>query len=411
MKVLILSPRTPCAKGKADSMNVYYLIQYLHEKGHRIHLITCTPQISYEWDNMNELEIYCESIDLIPLSKIASNLKVVRHIFDEKPLQVHYYYYKSFEEQVHKVIDRFKPDCIYAHLIRMAEYLKNVDTPKLLGMLNGQSLNYGRLVEHDKNVFRRFMYFIEYRKVKKYEPYIAKQFDKVTLISKYDQLAIDPDNELDNVHLCPCGIDFDYYSTDLGLDKKPFLMVMNGDFGTPTNIHAAAYFMDEIYPLVKAKVKQCSMVFAGRDSDTNLKAFANEHVTLTGRVDDIRPYLQSADIAVNPIKIAAGQQNKTLVSMAAGLPVVSTSIANEGIQAKDNKEILLADTPQQFADKIVQLMSDTTQKKRIINGGFQFVKNNWNLHIHHEKLERILISICKRQRKSPPTPRIRVAVK
>jgi len=373
MKILILSPRTPCEKGKADSMTVYYLIQFLHKKGHQIHLITFAPQTAYEADNLKELDEYCDVVDVIPLNHLAAKWRVASRILNPKPMQVNYYASQKMQRKVEQVLADFEPDCVYAHLIRMAEYVRQIEPPKMLAMQIAQTLNYARLVKYDTNVFRRLMYATEYKKIKHYEAQIAHQFDRVLLISKFDKAAIDPDNQLNNVEFCPHGIDVDYYGEPLGLDKKPYSIVMNGDFGTPTNIQAATYFLKEIFPLIQSKIEACQVTFAGRDSDKNLQQFIGGNIRLTGRVEDIRPYLQEAQVAINPVKIAAGMQNKTLVSMAAALPVISTSIANEGIQAMPNEEILIADTPQEFAEAVLRLFVDADLHKKIAKGGYQFV--------------------------------------
>lgn len=386
----------PCAKGKADSMNVYYLIRYLCAKGHQVHLVTYSPQEIYELDNLEEMYGICKSVNIVKLSKQMSYRKVLFGLLDCRPLQVNYYYYEKFEAKVKAVVAKIQPDCIYAHLIRTAEFLKDIRIPKLLAMINGQSLNYKRLIAHDKNIFRLFLYSLEYWKVRNYEPNIARKFDKVTLISNYDKQAIDPDNQLNNIVFCPNGIDVDYYAESLGVEKKDYTVVINGDFGTPTNILAATYFVKEIFPLIQAKIKNSQVVFVGRDSDKNLRQFAAENVTLTGRVEDIRPYVQGAQVAINPVKIAAGMQNKTLVSMASGLPVVSTSIANEGIQAVPDEEILIADTPQEFSDAVLRLFTDADLHKKIAKGGYQFVREKWNLEVHHARLEGALKSIIKK---------------
>jgi len=393
MKILMLSPRTPCEKGKADSMTVYYLIQYLHKKGHQIYLITFAPQTEYEGDNLKELNTYCETVEMIPLNHLAAKWRVASRILNPRPMQVNYYSSQKMRRRVKQVLADFKPDCVYAHLIRTAEFIKNKNLPVFLCMQNSQTLNYGRLVQNDKNIFRKIMYLIEYHKVKKYEPLIASQFQKTSLISKYDKQSIDPGNRMKNISLYASGIDFDYYSRPFMVEKKPYSMVMNGDFGTPTNICAAIYFLNEIYPLIKAKIPECTVIFVGRDSDKNLKKYAGKDILLTGRVEDIRPYLHAAEIAINPVTVAAGQQNKTLVSMAARLPVVSTIIANEGIQAINKKQILIATNPQQFADKTIELFLNDNLRAQIAVGGYYFVKNQWNLETRYAKIEAGLLSI------------------
>ena len=111
---------------------------------------------------------------------------------------------------------------------------------------------------------------------------------------------------------------------------------MNGDFGVPTNIDGALHFYKDIFPMVRAAIPDAKLWLVGRNPHPSIEKLAQDKsVIVTGRVADIRPYLQQADVGIAPMRVAAGLQNKILVSLASRLPLVSTQIANEGIGAPD----------------------------------------------------------------------------
>ncbi|MEL7221278.1 MAG: glycosyltransferase, partial [Bacteroidota bacterium] len=166
----------------------------------------------------------------------------------------------------------------------------------------------------------------------------------------------------------------------------------NGDFGVPTNIDGAQYFYREIFPQVKAQIPEAELWLVGRNPHPSIQRLADNDpvVTVTGRVPDIRPYLQQATVGVAPMRVAAGLQNKILVSLASQLPMVVTPISNEGICAPLETVLLEANTPTDFAKKVIHLLEAPQQRQQLGQNALTFMQKRWTWDFHFEKLEIML---------------------
>ncbi len=113
-------------------------------------------------------------------------------------------------------------------------------------------------------------------------------------------------------------------------------------------------------------------------------------VAVTGRVPDMRPYLERAAVGIDPLRIGAGLQNKVLEGLSMGLPMVITSTANEGIGAVPGEEVLVADDPPAFADEVVRVLTDGGLARDLGARGRAFIVGRWSWEAHFEDLERAL---------------------
>jgi glycosyltransferase involved in cell wall biosynthesis len=156
------------------------------------------------------------------------------------------------------------------------------------------------------------------------------------------------------------------------------------------NIDGVKYFHQEIFPLIKAQLPSVKFVIAGMHPSSAIKRLADEHTTVTGYVPDIRSSVAQAAVAVVPLRIAKGLQNKILEAMAMEVPVVATSVANGGINARDRQEILLADNPADFAQATVALLTDTDLRTRIVTQAKQMLQRNFDWERNLQKLDAVL---------------------
>jgi len=392
MKILIVSSRFPYPLGKADSRTVYHMIEYLSQR-HELYLITFFEQDSShnELKFLEDIGEKCQRVELVPFSKWKSTLKAAAGLFSKTPLQTHYFYYRTMQKKVNDLIEKYSPDLLYAHLIRTGEYIKDyADSPKVLAMQVSQTLNYDRMIRYAKSLKTKLIYSIEYNKIKKYEPEITRFFSKCLLISKYDKEAIEGSDGVNNIFFNPHGIDVNYYVPDRTIEKERNSIIFNGVMETPTNIDAISYFYEDIYPLIKKEVPDVKLYIVGMNPTKKIISYSNDPtVTVTGFVDDIRPYLNRAQVGISPLRIGAGLQNKVLVSMSMGLPVVCTAVANEGIGAEQGRSIIIADTARGFADWIVRLFKDSELRNSIGENARRFVQDYWTWEYHFKNLENL----------------------
>ena len=145
------------------------------------------------------------------------------------------------------------------------------------------------------------------------------------------------------------------------------------------SIEALTWFFETIDPILQQKLPNYSIELVGKGApDAFLKYLQKfPHVISKGFVKDLKDVYRDAKVCIAPMVFVAGQQNKVLEAMMAGVPVVATSFANGGIKAEDNKEILIADTPEAFSEKILRLFNQPEVAKSIANHAQQFVLNNY----------------------------------
>jgi len=148
-------------------------------------------------------------------------------------------------------------------------------------------------------------------------------------------------------------------------------------------------------PLIKIKNPDIEFWAVGRDPDKKLLEIANQNpaVHITGEVDDIRQYIEDAYIYIVPLRIGGGVRLKITEAMAMAKPVVSTSIGSEGLNVKDKSNILIADTPEDFADCVNRLLSDENECIRLGNSARTLMENEYDWEVVVEKLERSYLNL------------------
>lgn len=406
MHIFLLSPRLPRKYGKADSFTIYHFLRFLHDRGHKVCLVSFWEPGEETRDDIDDLRRLCSRVEVLPLNTRRAKLRTALGLFRSWPLQVSYYYQKAMQALVDRVIREEGPDLIYAQYFRSAEYVKGSSLPKLLSLQPSQILNLRRMKARTTQLRYKLLYSLEYEKVKRYEPEVVSHFDRSFVISEHDRRAIDPEGRLSNLECRPHGIEVDFFQPSGHVQKEEDTVVFVADMEVPTNIDAMIYYRAEILPLLYAAKPLLKTLILGRKPPAYIRRWPEEdpNFEVTGFVEDIRPYLEKAQVSIDPLRIGAGMQNKILTSMCMALPVVSTSLANEGIGAVDGKQIVLADTPRAFADGVLALLEAPAYRTFIGQNGRRFVEAGWTWEYHFEKVEAVMASLVEKGGIAVPMP-------
>ncbi len=155
------------------------------------------------------------------------------------------------------------------------------------------------------------------------------------------------------------------------------------------NIDAALYFVENIWPLIHARRPELRLVIVGAHPAKPILALREQGITVTGTVDDVRPYYHSALTSVVPLRVGGGTRLKVLEAMAAGTPVVSTTLGAEGLAVTDGKDILLADAPQAIADAVVSLQAGNPDWQQLAANARRVVQSKYDWSVVGEILWRL----------------------
>lgn len=395
MRLLVLAPRFPYPLDKGDRITVFNLLKYFSER-HRVALVSFLEP-GQRPEDRRHVESWVEAVYTVSLRGWEAYGNCLRGVLSGRPLQTWYYASGRMSRLVASAIAEFQPDLLYAHSIRMGEYFAHHDSrPKVLAMQIAMTLNYGRLARFSRHPFWKLLYAIEHRKVRRYEPKIAARYDRCLLISRVDVAAVSGSATSANVFINPHGVDFEFFQPDAMIRKEPGRMLFTGNMGYAPNADAVVYFSTEILPRVRREVPGVGLWVVGADPAPAVRRLARDPaIDVTGRVPDLRPYLNRAEVAIDPLRIGAGLQNKVLEAMAMGLPMVITSTANEGIGAVPDKHVLVADDAEAFAQAVVRLLRDEALRVRLGANARRFIVENWSWEKHFQDLERELESLVR----------------
>ncbi len=187
------------------------------------------------------------------------------------------------------------------------------------------------------------------------------------------------------VKVSPNGVDTK--AIEYRLPGKAHQILFVGNFRHSPNLDAILYFVKEIYPLIRKRDLSARLVIAGANPPDKVKRTAMDpSVTVTGFVPDIIPFYYSSGCVVAPITRGSGTRLKILEAMAAGVPVVSTSIGIEGIEASDQRDILIADKPDKFADSVLRIFADRDLANNISKNGRMLMEEKYDWDTISRKL-------------------------
>jgi glycosyltransferase involved in cell wall biosynthesis len=162
--------------------------------------------------------------------------------------------------------------------------------------------------------------------------------------------------------------------------EPAFLFI--GDFNYHPNSQAAEFFVTKIWPLIRAKVPSSELWLVGANRQAKILAWnGHDGISVTGVVDSVSPYLERAMISIAPLLVGIGTRLKILEALAVGLPVVTTTIGVEGIDAQDGIHLLIADAPKEFATQCIRLLEDERLRERLAAAGKSLIKEKYDISI------------------------------
>lgn len=401
LRIAVVYSRLPFPMMRGDQMTVAHLLAYLGKRGHTVDFYTL--DLDGELSNVQRdwLGQVCRSSHLFRHSRLSKAWGLVRGTVRRLPLQVGVFWNRALAKELRRSLAQDQYDIVYNYYPRTApavEYAAGSGRTKtFLALQLSQTLNTRRMAQHENRWFWRLVYRVETRLMGRYEARVWQRFDKTMLIGPADVEAIEQqciehgqpkiDNWLYGAH----GTDTTKYLAATEAEVVSNRVVFSGSMLYPPNVQAALWFVDRVWPLVRAQVPEATFVIQGRDPVDEVRALdGQEGIVVTGTVPDVGEIIRSAAVCVNPMLAAGGMQNKLLEYMASAKAVVASSVANEGIRAPDST-LRVADEPGEFAREVVELLLDPAAATALGQRASDHVRTHWTWESHFQLLEKAFV--------------------
>jgi sugar transferase (PEP-CTERM/EpsH1 system associated) len=360
--LLLLVHRIPYPPNKGDKIRSYHLLKHL-SKGYRVHLATFVDDAD-DWQHVPYVESLCASSHFAGLNPALARVRSLGALVKGRSLSLDYYADADVQRWVDQTVAAHGIERILVFSSAMAQYAdKYPQARRVVDFVDVDSDKWRQYADK-KGWPMSWLYRHEARQLLSYERKVARDYDASLFVSApeadlFRRLAPESDTKIGFFNN---GVDTDYFSPELA-HASPYAageqtVVFTGAMDYWPNVDAVQWFASAIFPLLRARFPALHFYIVGARPAPAVQALAEQDgVIVTGTVPDVRPYIAHASVAVAPLRIARGIQNKVLEAMAMATPVVVSPQALEGIDAEPGTELVLAEDEADFVEAVAALLS------------------------------------------------------
>ena len=420
--LLMLAHRIPYPPDKGDKIRSFHQFKFFTELGWKVHVCTFADDPD-DLQHIPALEEYCQTLAVFALPSWRQKLSMGLALLGQRPLSVGAFYLPKAQQHVNRILTNYPIQAVFCFCAPMAEYIfrsslnrqivhsrnrndsttqrlnDSTNPPKtIMDLVDVDSQKWSLYASNNKG-FKRFIYNLEHKRLAGYERKILQTFDATTVVSEAeaDQLRM-MNGHPEAIHAVGNGVDLAYFHPVPEQLSDPHTeqcrLVFCGQMDYSPNVDAMVWFVDQVLPRLQTEKEKVHLTIVGARPAPEVLRLANiQGVTVTGRVDDVRPFLEKAHISIAPIRMARGIQNKVLEAMAMSRPVVATEQAYEGLEAKPGQDLLVTKAePEAFAQAVLELWSNPDRAVRMGQKGRKRVEEHYSWPVHLAPLGRLLAS-------------------
>lgn len=303
-------------------------------------------------------------------------------LVDPLPLAISRWRSAAMRQQIETLLDRERFDSVVCDFLAPAP-----NFPSLAGCVlfqhNVETVIWRRQQETAGSAVRRAYLGLQAKRMESYEARCCRESQHVIAVSETDAGRMREWFGLADVSWVPTGVDLDSFAPPAGRESdsaRASDLVFTGSMDWSPNIDGMLWFAAEVLPLIRAQRPSASVVIAGRDPVPSLRelAVADPLIRVTGTVPDIRPWLWESAVSIVPLRAGGGTRLKIFEAVAAGVPVVSTSIGAEGLPLTHPSQIRLADSPAAFAGECLALLASRDLRRDIAAQALHYVAERYS---------------------------------
>lgn len=367
MKILWLTYDLPYPPNSGGKQRAYYLLKYLRDK-HEITLFSYFRK-KEQLNNSEELKKIVSDLRMFPRRSVWGIRNLALASFSDRPLLTVSYLSDELATDLKEELMKFNYDLVHLEFFGVAWVLPLVKSLGKKVVFGGENIEYEIYRKYAlsvRNPFLRKAMEFDVLKMRRLEEKTWRLSDANLAVSQSD-LEVMKKSGAKNCYLVPNGVDSLYYKKFAKkLDEAvEFRALFTGNLNYPQNSSSVRWFLDKVLPLVKDRIPEFKLVVVSGVKPDWLSYFSSSLDFRLDQSSDFTVFTEEADIYILPIWIKSGTNIKLLQAMATGFPIVSTSPGVSGYNLTHGREVLIADTAEDFAESIVKLMMDYQLRKSL----------------------------------------------
>ena len=399
MRILFLCHRVPFPPDKGDKIRAFHQLRAMAAR-HEVDVFTLADD-PRDLEHSSVLQDHCHRLTIARIYPRLARLRSLPYLFTRTPLTIPYFYSAKLHAEIRNALSSQSYDRLYIYCSAMAQYvpwgLRSSSTggsstpasaiPVLIDMVDVDSDKWSQYADA-----ARFPYSAVFRKeaetLRAYERGLCEKADCILVSTQREAGLLRQIADAARVHVVSNGVNTAHF-TPSQLNRDPGLpsIIFTGDMSYFPNQEGVIFFARQVLPLVRREIPDVRFLIVGRNPNRRVQQLQEiDRVEVTGFVPDVRPWFREASVAVAPLTIAAGVQNKILEAMSAGLPVVATARAAQGLRPEVVDLVEIADTAEEFARRVVHLLRNPQLAQTNGLKGRHRVATSYDWHVALERL-------------------------
>jgi sugar transferase (PEP-CTERM/EpsH1 system associated) len=388
---------------KGGKIRTYNMLREL-KRDHQVTYLTLDDGTATVADRALSGE-FCDQMVCVPHSmqpKFTAGFyrELLLNLFSPLPYAIKKYESLNMRNEILKQLGTNLFDVVICDFLAPAVNVPlNLSCTTILFQHNVEAVIWQRHHQVENNPFRKTYLYGQWRKMRRFERETCRRFDCVIAVSEDDRRQIEQDYSVKRVFDIPTGVDTDFFRPR-NEETEPDALVFTGSMDWLPNEDAIRYFSDHVFPIIKQQVPKVTLTVVGRNPNQSLQELGNKDpsIVITGRVDDVRPYIERASVFIVPVRIGGGTRLKIYEAMAMEKPVVSTTVGAEGLPVKHGLELLVADTAEAFAESVVRLLRNRDFAGQIGQKAAKTVREHFSWRNVAEEFSRICETAVRERR-------------
>jgi polysaccharide biosynthesis protein PslH len=328
-------------------------------------------------------------------SSPAFAAQLVAGLISPLPVAVARWKSKAFEQQLKTVLAQHKFDSIVCDFLFPAPNFADLSKCTLF-QHNVEAMIWDRHAQHGRTPLHRWYFGMQARRMAAYERQVCLASRNVIAVSEADAVMMRERYGVSRIAAVPTGVDTDFFLPSFsgcsGQTEPIADLVFLGSMDWMPNIDGMQWFADEIWPLILAKRPGTTLAIVGRKPTPAMVALGDKPgIRVTGTVPDVRPWLHGSKISIVPLRIGGGTRLKIYESMAARVPVISTTVGAEGLDYRDGETIRIVDNPALFAGCCLAMLDDVSARERMAKEAWELVAGQYSWQAITAQFERYLV--------------------
>jgi polysaccharide biosynthesis protein PslH len=382
MRILNLLPRLPAPPVDGGAIGVYYPMKHLSKMGHQLVTIAMVSN-----RHPQDPELYRRYTELYTVDgnfPEPDAWSALRNLFSRKPYNLALRFAKpEFHKLIRKVAAEVpKPDVIQIDWIYMAEYLKTLrkaypGVPIVLRQHNAEYVIFRRLAENERNPIKRI--FLKYQawKTKRYERRMMRKVDYYTTVTATDEALFRMLAPETPGRTIPAGVDSARFARPSDMPRERSFIIL-GSLSWAPYAQSVQWFLEHVWSAYAKANPGVTLYVVGSAPPPEVQRWnGTQGVIVTGFVDDVMPLMHRCSGMIVPLLSGSGMRIKIVEAMAASLPVITTSVGVEGIEAVDGKHVLVGDRPVELRTHMDHILADPAFAREMAHKAHQLAVDHY----------------------------------